>query len=349
MNDKTPNLPAINSGGQVRAIIPQNFEETWRIANAVAIAGMAPKGLDTPEKAMIAIMHGAEIGLAPMMALQSIAVVNGRPSLWGDAALALVQASGKMVSIKEWIDGVGDARIAYCHVVRKGDGEPKIGKFSVTDAKQAGLWNKKGRNGEPTPWITYPERMLQLRARGFALRDKFADVLRGLAIAEEMQDVELTRTEPGGAFGLPRAATTPPTPPTPPANGGEQTNGSQQGAQGQQQGEEAAGQEGTAETADAAQGQQEGGYRAFDDDTNVVDAEVEEIADEKQEGEFNMDTFFDHLRNDLAEVQDMEGLEAVWERYEPERSRLPDETNRQIATALRKSAERRLKSTGAKR
>jgi hypothetical protein len=55
-------------------------------------------------------------------------------------------------------------------------------QFSVADAKRAGLWGKSG------PWTQYPRRMLQLRARGFALRDAFPDVLKGLVTAEEAQD-----------------------------------------------------------------------------------------------------------------------------------------------------------------
>jgi hypothetical protein len=175
-------LPTIHAGGAVRAIVPQDFDSAWRIANAVCKAQMAPRGLDTPEKAMVAIMHGLEVGLTPMNALQSIAVVNGRPTIWGDGALGLVQASGKMSSHKEWFEGAGDTRKALCTCVRKGDPEAKHGEFTVADAKKAGLWGKAG------PWTQYSDRMLKMRARAFVLRDGFADVLKGLAIKEEVED-----------------------------------------------------------------------------------------------------------------------------------------------------------------
>ena len=205
MNDETDRkLPALVSGGSIRPIIPTDFDSAWRIANAVVVAGMAPKELNTPERCTIAIMHGLEVGLPPMAALQSIAIINNRPCIWGDGALGLVQSSGKMETIKETLEGTGDARIATCIVRRKGDPELKIGRFSVADAKQAKLWDKRGAQGQDTPWITYPQRMLQMRARAWALRDGFADVLKGLAIAEEWRDVEV-------------AAIVPPTPPKPPA------------------------------------------------------------------------------------------------------------------------------------
>lgn len=194
--------PTLQSGGSVKAIVPQDFDGVWRIAKAVVTAGMAPKGLDTPEKAMVAIMHGMEVGLTPMAALQSIAVVNGRPTIWGDGALGLVQGSGKLEAHKEEFEGDGESKKAICTVKRKGDPEIKRGEFSVADAKKAGLWGKSG------PWTQYPSRMLMMRARGFALRDGFSDVLRGLGIAEEVQDTPMRDVTPPS----------PPQPPMPPAS-----------------------------------------------------------------------------------------------------------------------------------
>lgn len=153
------------------------------IAKAVHAARMAPKGMDTPEQCMVAILHGLEVGLTPLAALQRIAVVNGRPTIWGDGALALVRASGLAERIVERIEGDGPAQwTAVCEVLRKGDSDPVIRTFSVDDAKRARLWGKAG------PWTDYPRRMLQMRARAFALRDAFADVLGGLYLREEIEE-----------------------------------------------------------------------------------------------------------------------------------------------------------------
>lgn len=199
-----PRLPSLQSGGTVRAIVPQTFDEAWRIANAVCIAGMAPKGLDTPEKAMVAIMHGMEVGFTPMAALQSIAVVNGRPTIWGDGALGLCRASPKCEYVRERIEGDGDNMVAICEVGRRGEQKPIIGRFSVADAKKASLWGKQG------PWQQYPKRMLAMRARAFALRDGFADVLRGLGIAEEVADSRIDGD-------VQQERPQPPRPPVPPS------------------------------------------------------------------------------------------------------------------------------------
>lgn len=178
------------AGGAVRAIVPQSMEEAYRLATAICKAGMAPKGLDTAEKAMIAIMHGLEIGMTPMAALQRIAVVNGRPTIWGDAAIGLVRGSGLCEYVRETMAGEGDQRTAKCEAKRKGEPDAVTRTFSVADARKAKLWGKSG------PWSEFPDRMLQLRARAFALRDGFADVLGGMYLREELDDQAPMRDAP---------------------------------------------------------------------------------------------------------------------------------------------------------
>ena len=175
--------PPLVTGGRIKAIVPENIEQAYRLASAIAAANMAPKAYNRDANSiMIGIMHGMEVGFTPMAALQSIAVINGTPCIWGDGALALVRASGLLEEFKETIEGEGDQAKAVCWIKRKGE-EGMARSFSVADAKKAELWGKKG------PWQTYPQRMLPMRARSWALRDGFADVLRGLHIAEEAQDM----------------------------------------------------------------------------------------------------------------------------------------------------------------
>jgi len=93
-----------------------------------------------------------------------------------------VQSSSVCEFVAEQVEGDGDAMVATCEAKRRGYPKSTVVRFSVADAKKAGLWGKTG------PWTQYPKRMLQLRARGFALRDAFPDVLKGLVTAEEAQD-----------------------------------------------------------------------------------------------------------------------------------------------------------------
>ncbi|MFC3228756.1 recombinase RecT [Marinibaculum pumilum] len=203
------NLPVrreLSAGAPVRAIVPQTMEDAYRVASAVVKAGLAPYGMDTPEKCLVAIMMGMEVGLTPMQSVQRIAVINGRPTIWGDAAIGLVRGSGLCEYVRERFEGKGDDYTAFCEVKRRGEAEPVIGTFSVGDAKRAKLWEKRGNKGQDTPWITHPKRMLQMRARGFALRDAFADVLGGMYLQEELEGVEPMRD-----------VTPPSPPPAPPA------------------------------------------------------------------------------------------------------------------------------------
>lgn len=170
---------------KTNCLLPQTFEQAERYAEKIANSSLCPSAFKGKAgDVFIAIQMGSEVGLSPMQALQNIAVINGRPSMWGDAALALVRVHPHCKSIREWMEGsIKDGTaVAYCAVVRKGQQE-EIRSFSVQQAKTASLWGKSG------PWTQYPERMLQMRARGFALRDIFADALRGLHIAEEAQDI----------------------------------------------------------------------------------------------------------------------------------------------------------------
>lgn len=184
---KTDPKAPLAAGNGVSAIVPNTVEATYRLGQMVIAGGWAPKDMRSAETVAIAIMQGMEIGLKPMQALQSIAVINGRPSIFGDAAIGLVQSSGVCEYIKEWSDGEGDQMVAFCEAKRLNSPSVVTQRFSVEDAKLAGLWGKAG------PWKQYPRRMLQMRARSFALRDAFADVLKGLSVAEEMQDVPIMR------------------------------------------------------------------------------------------------------------------------------------------------------------
>lgn len=158
---------------------PQTFEQALQFSDYLANSDMVPKDFKgKPGNCLIAMQWGAEVGLKPLQALQNIAVINGRPCLWGDSVIALVRASPAC----EYVIESDDGNTATCKVKRRGEPE-QLRTFGMDDAKMAGLLNKDG------PWKTYPKRMRQMRARAFALRDVFPDVLRGLPVAEEVMDM----------------------------------------------------------------------------------------------------------------------------------------------------------------
>lgn len=146
-----------------------------------------------PSEVVIAVQYGHELGLKPLQSLHGVSVINGKPSVYGDTMLALCRGSKECeYIIEEWLtseqlfkkysyDKKSQYPIAVCIVKRKG--EPQhISVFSEEDAIAAALLGKTG------PWKMYKNRMMQMRARSFGLRDKFADILKGIIAAEEAED-----------------------------------------------------------------------------------------------------------------------------------------------------------------
>lgn len=191
-------IPPLSTGGKIAPIVPQTWNEAVQMAGAIVRAGMVPKHYENSvEKATVAILAGLEVGLTPLVALQSIFVINNTPTLYGDGLLGLVRGSGLLEDIQETIDTDknGVPQFAICRVKRKG--EATWGEQIVTRAQcaKAGWLTKAG------PWTLTPGRMMQFRARTWALRDRFADVLKGLKGAEEMEDIiDIT---PAGAATVP--------------------------------------------------------------------------------------------------------------------------------------------------
>lgn len=199
-HEKSRDVAAIEMGAN-GALMPKNFEGLWRLSTIMAASGAMPKDCQTVESVFVRVQYGLELGLSPMQAVQSIASINGRPSIWGDAVIGLVEASGKLEKMEEYFENEApnfpDNMAAVCYA-KKVTGREVTQKFSVADAKRAGLWGKQG------PWANFTRRMLQMRARGFCLRDLFPEVLKGLYTSEEAMDmVQVNGTYQAAAQPLP--------------------------------------------------------------------------------------------------------------------------------------------------
>lgn len=232
---KPRNSVSVRSGAEIRPLIPTTLDEAYRFAKMMALTYNLPEAYyAAPRKEVIddlafdkievatmraihAIQLGAEVGIPPAQAIQSILVLNGIGTLWGDAQLGLVIASGKAEFIKEYTEG-GNLwetidkndksrnvpNRAYTWVFetkRKGSAEPSITKFSIADAIHAGIWGKKS-------WATHPDRMGKYKARAFGLRDVYADVLKGLAHSVEEFEGETIDVTPNGSKITPAASST---------------------------------------------------------------------------------------------------------------------------------------------
>lgn len=205
-------LPLAADDRGILPVIPRDTEEAARYAQGLIAAGIVPdayreggKKDGAPNKSLIltGILKALELGLPPQTGLGTIMPINGRFTVWGDGAIALIQRNRVIArhtelpvgpsfspdtALADWPDEYGWVAQYW----RQGQDEPYVGRFTVKDAKRAGLWN----NSYKKPWMMYPNRMLQIRARTFALRDGFADCLMGLGIREEVEDTLPALDEP---------------------------------------------------------------------------------------------------------------------------------------------------------
>lgn len=156
------------------------FSIAKKIAYTLSISSLTPEAYRGREAdCFVAIQMGHSIGLDPFQSVQSIAVIDGKPCLYGDALIGVARAS----PLCEWIHEEYDpaTKIATCMTQRKGDPKPSVRTFSWEEAKTAGLTSK-------AIWNKYPQRMIQMRARSWCLRDTYPDVLKGLRVYEEVMD-----------------------------------------------------------------------------------------------------------------------------------------------------------------
>lgn len=169
---------------------PTTFAEALDMATQLGDSDLVPPAYRRKPMAILIVADFAHrVGLPLLTALQGVAVINGKPTIWGDCALAVARSHPDFEGMAEKIEGDGDERRALCQVRRRGQ-EPTVTSFSVAMARKAGLW------GKPGPWQSYPARMLAMRARLWAIRAAFADALQGIGSADELADVELAEGRP---------------------------------------------------------------------------------------------------------------------------------------------------------
>lgn len=155
-----------------------------KLAGQLSASEIVPKCYrNKPSDLFLCWAKGYQLGISPEQSMDCISVINGKAVMWGDEMLALCMSHHDFVDITEepTVNGAG-AVVAYtCTIKRRGRSDT-VSVFSLDMAKKAGLLAKGG------VWNQYPERMLKLRARGFALRDAFPDALKGIKSREEVED-----------------------------------------------------------------------------------------------------------------------------------------------------------------
>lgn len=176
-------------------LVPKTLDQYIAFANLIMKGGrdLIPRGLqrDNPQQQIatliIAWQYGREVGLSPTKANRCVQVVNGMPSLYGEGPVGIVESRGLVEDMKEEWTGTFPNDDYTCTITlsRKGRPTPKKSSFSIGDAKRANLWGKAG------PWTNHPKRMLYHRAKTFAARDLFPDIIGGFLSEDEADEIRV--------------------------------------------------------------------------------------------------------------------------------------------------------------
>lgn len=166
----------------------ENFAELFDIGKMFASSTLVPQTYQG--KAMdctIAVDMANRMGVSPMMVMQNLYVVEGKPSWSGQACTSLITGSGKFKNVKHVYTGEkgADTWGCYLQATRIEDNEiVKGAEVTISMAKAEDWYSKTG-----SKWKTMPELMLAYRASAFFARVHIPNALMGVAVEGEVEDI----------------------------------------------------------------------------------------------------------------------------------------------------------------
>lgn len=185
-------------------LVGSNFEEQWKIASLMASSEMVPDNFrNKPAAVLMAMQTAKSRGINPLTAIQQMANLFGRTINFGELPLGEAIESGKLKYFEEfWIDKDGKriddldikAKVFGCVTIAEAHNSPQgrvVRVFTLDDASQANLLDDAKRK----TWRQYTKRMLQMRSRGWALKDCVPSVTSGLSMPEYEEHAEEPRIE----------------------------------------------------------------------------------------------------------------------------------------------------------
>lgn len=182
------------------------FELAQRMAGALVMSDLVPKEYQGKEKlgnALIALDMARRTGSNPVMVMQNLDIIHGRPSWRSQFIIAALNASGLFSPLRFVMEGDGDKRTCYAWAKDLADDERLEGPVvSIEMAKAEGWFGKSG-----SKWKTMPELMLRYRAAAFFGRLYAPHVLMGMQTADEVQDAPELRDVSPGPLVAPREDT----------------------------------------------------------------------------------------------------------------------------------------------
>ena len=162
------------------------FNQCLRAADMLSKTSLIPTNYQgKPQDCFLAIEMASRIGVSPMMVMQNMYVVKGKPSWAGQACKTLVELSGKFREVKHVYTGEKgtDSRGCYLTAIRNSDGQRVDGTEITMKMAKAEGWTSNSK------WRNMPEQMLGYRAAAFFARMHCPEALMGVQTAEENYEV----------------------------------------------------------------------------------------------------------------------------------------------------------------
>lgn len=163
----------------------KQFEHAQRVAKALAAANIIPETYrNNIPNCMIALEMATRMGISPIMVMQNLYIVKGKPGWSGSFVIAMLNACGRFTPLRFSLSGAGDTLACFAYADDVKSGERIMGtKVTMAMAIGEGWVNKDG-----SKWKTMPDQMIQYRAGTFFGRLHAPDLLMGMQTADEIQD-----------------------------------------------------------------------------------------------------------------------------------------------------------------
>lgn len=188
-------MPSVRAGFSDLA----GFELAQRAAKALAASSLVPQNYQgNLADCVVALELAQRIGASPLMVMQNLYIVHGKPAWSSQFLIAAVNQCGRYTALKyDWTGTQGkDDWTCRAWATDRATGERVQGPaVSISMAKKEGWYDKKG-----SKWQTIPELMLMYRAATFFARTNAPELTMGLSAAEEVHDVYDAALTPTGEF-----------------------------------------------------------------------------------------------------------------------------------------------------
>ena len=182
-------LPTVTNEEQIQLPTQEEraFALSQRQAKGLANSDLVPKAFaGNVANCLIALNLSKRIGCDPLMAMQQMAVIHGKPSWSATFLIACINKCGRFASLQFRIEGEGMKRSCTAHAVELATGDVVEGPpVSIQMAHDEGWATKSG-----SKWKTMPDLMLRYRAAAFFARTIAPEVAMGLYCEDELRDVE---------------------------------------------------------------------------------------------------------------------------------------------------------------